>query len=131
MYGDFLSEQLLKLSFCLQGVAFPYRASPPSLDAVDISFVTDIYFHQKNEREHQAALELRDAVLRLRKDGAFVAVPLWRVNLEPIGPHPVGESPNFAPSGGPWLTSTRDSDKDPTRSGVRQNRSHPYFLTCA
>jgi Dopa 4,5-dioxygenase family len=63
-----------------------------TLDAVDVSFVTDIYFHQKNEREHQAALELRDAVLRLRRGGAFVAVPLWRVNLEPIGPHPVGES---------------------------------------
>ncbi|KAF8265318.1 hypothetical protein EI94DRAFT_1772386 [Lactarius quietus] len=41
----------------------------------------DIYFHQKNEDEHQAALQLRDAVLRLRRDGAFVAVPLWRVNL--------------------------------------------------
>jgi DOPA 4,5-dioxygenase len=37
-------------------------------------------------------LELRDAVLRLRRDGAFVAVPLWRVNLEPAGPHPVGTS---------------------------------------
>ena len=53
------------------------------------SFV-DIYFHQKNEQEREAALELRDAVLRLRRDGAFVAVPLWRVNLSPIGPHPVG-----------------------------------------
>jgi hypothetical protein len=50
----------------------------------------DIYFHQNNATEHQEALELRDAVLRLRRDGAFVAVPLFRVNTGPIGPHPVG-----------------------------------------
>lgn len=50
----------------------------------------DIYFHQGNADEHQAALDLRDAVLRLRRDGAFVAVPLFRVNTDPIGPHPVG-----------------------------------------
>lgn len=54
-------------------------------------FSTDIYFHQRNADEHQAALDLRDAVLRLRRDGAFVAVPLFRVNTDPIGPHPVGE----------------------------------------
>ncbi|KAG8749359.1 hypothetical protein FRC14_001478 [Serendipita sp. 396] len=51
-----------------------------------------IYFHQKNEREHKEALTLRDAVLRLRHAGAFVAVPLWRVNEWPMGPHPVGMS---------------------------------------
>lgn len=51
----------------------------------------DIYFLQNNADEHHAALELRDAVLRLRRDGAFVAVPLFRVNTAPIGPHPVGE----------------------------------------
>lgn len=55
----------------------------------------DIYFHQRNASEHHAALELRDAVLRLRRDGAFVAVPLFRVNSEPIGPHPVGPSKNL------------------------------------
>ncbi|CCM05768.1 uncharacterized protein FIBRA_08001 [Fibroporia radiculosa] len=43
----------------------------------------------RNADEHQAALELRDAVLRLRRDGAFIAVPLFRVNSDPIGPHPV------------------------------------------
>ena len=53
--------------------------------------LSDIYFHQRNADEHHAALELRDAVLRLRRDGAFVAVPLFRVNTDPIGPHPVGE----------------------------------------
>ena len=53
----------------------------------------DIYFHQRNADEHQAALELRDAVLRLRRDGAFIAVPLFRVNTDPIGPHPVGMFP--------------------------------------
>ena len=68
--------------------------------AILTSFV-DIYFHQKNEQEREAALELRDAVLRLRRDGAFVAVPLWRVNLSPIGPHPVGTYMCFIPSCSP------------------------------
>ncbi|KDQ59759.1 hypothetical protein JAAARDRAFT_33332 [Jaapia argillacea MUCL 33604] len=57
-----------------------------------------IYFHQHNAEEHQAALELRDAVLRLRRDGAFIAVPLWRVNMEPIGPHPVGSYEIWCPA---------------------------------
>ncbi|KAF7295854.1 hypothetical protein HMN09_01128800 [Mycena chlorophos] len=50
-----------------------------------------IYFHQGNAEEHHYALELRDAVLRLRRDGAFIAVPLFRVNTDPIGPHPAGK----------------------------------------
>ncbi|KAI0818651.1 DOPA-like domain-containing protein [Irpex lacteus] len=57
-----------------------------------------IYFHQRNADEHQAALDLRDAVLRLRRDGAFVAVPLFRVNTDPIGPHPVGSYEIWCPS---------------------------------
>ncbi|KAI0078971.1 hypothetical protein K474DRAFT_747321 [Panus rudis PR-1116 ss-1] len=57
-----------------------------------------IYFHQKNTQEYRAALELRDAVLRLRRDGAFVAVPLFRVNTEPMGPHPVGSYEIWCPS---------------------------------
>ncbi|KAF9464553.1 DOPA-like domain-containing protein [Collybia nuda] len=57
-----------------------------------------IYFHQRNASEHHAALELRDAVLRLRRDGAFVAVPLFRVNTEPIGPHPVGSYEIWVPA---------------------------------
>ncbi|KAJ3525831.1 hypothetical protein NMY22_g10411 [Coprinellus aureogranulatus] len=57
-----------------------------------------IYFHQKNTQEKEAALKLRDAVLRLRRDGAFVAVPLFRVNVDPIGPHPVGSYEIWAPS---------------------------------
>lgn len=57
-----------------------------------------IYFHQNNADEHQSALELRDAVLRLRRDGAFVAVPLFRVNTAPIGPHPVGSYEIWCPS---------------------------------
>lgn len=50
----------------------------------------DIYFFQNNEYSRTRALELRDAILSLRKDGAFAAVPLFRVNFGPIGPHPVG-----------------------------------------
>ncbi|KAI0781496.1 DOPA-like domain-containing protein [Trametes elegans] len=56
-----------------------------------------IYFHQRNADEHHAALELRDAVLRLRRDGAFVAVPLFRVNNDPVGPHPVGSYEIWVP----------------------------------
>lgn len=33
----------------------------------------DIYFLQNDAKAKQAALDLRDAVLRLRRDGAFVA----------------------------------------------------------
>ncbi|KAF9239114.1 DOPA-like domain-containing protein [Melanogaster broomeanus] len=57
-----------------------------------------IYFHQNNANDHHAALELRDAVLRLRRDGAFVAVPLFRVNTDPVGPHPVGSYEIWVPS---------------------------------
>ncbi|KAF5386945.1 hypothetical protein D9615_002023 [Tricholomella constricta] len=57
-----------------------------------------IYFHQRNAASHHTALNLRDAVLRLRRDGAFVAVPLFRVNTEPIGPHPVGSYEIWVPA---------------------------------
>jgi len=56
-----------------------------------------IYFLQNDPKARQAALNLRDAVLRLRRDGAFVAVPLFRVNYEPIGPHPVGSYEIWCP----------------------------------
>ncbi|KAK8148372.1 hypothetical protein G3M48_010282 [Beauveria asiatica] len=59
-----------------------------------------IYFLLQSPTEKAAALALRDAVLKLRRDGksisglvqtsAFVAVPLHRVNEYPIGPHPAG-----------------------------------------
>ncbi|KAG8853370.1 hypothetical protein FRB96_008160 [Tulasnella sp. 330] len=57
----------------------------------------DIYFLQNDPKAKQAALTLRDAVLRLRRDGAFVAVPLWRVNEDPVGPHPVGSYEIWCP----------------------------------
>lgn len=41
---------------------------------------------------------MRDAVLRLRRDGAFVAIPLWGVNEYPVGPHPVGSYEIWCPS---------------------------------
>ncbi|KAJ7063625.1 DOPA-like domain-containing protein [Mycena amicta] len=57
-----------------------------------------IYFHQGNSEEQHYALALRDAVLRLRRDGAFIAVPLFRVNTDPMGPHPVGSYEIWVPS---------------------------------
>ncbi|EJD06232.1 uncharacterized protein FOMMEDRAFT_77662 [Fomitiporia mediterranea MF3/22] len=57
-----------------------------------------IYFLQNNKEQHEAALNLRDSVLRLRRDGAFVAVPLDRVNMGPIGPHPAGSYEIWCPS---------------------------------
>ncbi|KAK6500065.1 hypothetical protein TWF481_010423 [Arthrobotrys musiformis] len=56
-----------------------------------------IYFLLQSETETAAALALRDAVLRLRRDGAFVAVPLRRVNKYPIGPHPAGSYEIWVP----------------------------------
>nr|XP_036582017.1 DOPA 4,5-dioxygenase [Colletotrichum truncatum]KAF6790574.1 DOPA 4,5-dioxygenase [Colletotrichum truncatum] len=49
-----------------------------------------IYFLLQSPTETARALALRDAILRLRRDGAFVAVPLYRVNEYPVGPHPAG-----------------------------------------
>ncbi|ELU43772.1 dopa 4,5-dioxygenase family domain-containing protein [Rhizoctonia solani AG-1 IA] len=57
-----------------------------------------IYFLQRNAAQHAAALALRDAILRLRRDGAFVAVPLYRVNTAPVGPHPAGSYEIWVPS---------------------------------
>ncbi|KAK2464717.1 hypothetical protein APHAL10511_003293 [Amanita phalloides] len=57
-----------------------------------------IYFHHNNAQEHQAALELRDAVLQLRRDGAFVAVPFHTVHTEAFGPHPTGSFEIWAPA---------------------------------
>ncbi|KAK0462634.1 DOPA-like domain-containing protein, partial [Desarmillaria tabescens] len=56
-----------------------------------------IYFHQTNAAEHHFALELRDAVLRLCRDGAFVAVPLFQVNTDANGPRPVGSYEIWVP----------------------------------
>ncbi|KAG4436098.1 hypothetical protein IFR05_008418 [Cadophora sp. M221] len=56
-----------------------------------------IYFLIQSPIETAAALALRDAVLRLRRDGAFVAVPLHRVNKYPIGPHPAGSYEIWVP----------------------------------
>lgn len=77
-------EQKLDVNYFLIVLTLTSRLSSPS-------DLLDIYFHQKNTQEHAEALQLRDAVLRLRRDGVFVAVPLFRVNTEPIGPHPVGQ----------------------------------------
>ena len=44
-----------------------------------------------------AALALRDSILRLRRDGVFVAVPLHSVNQGPMGPHVVGSYEVWVP----------------------------------
>ena len=77
-------------------MAFPYDWSLTWVPLRLLNIGPDIYFHQRNADEHHAALELRDAVLRLRRDGAFIAVPLFRVNTDPIGPHPVGKLSVYA-----------------------------------
>ncbi|KAF8589729.1 hypothetical protein K439DRAFT_1657773 [Ramaria rubella] len=77
-------------------------APPSDLQTVVDSEIQEwhfhIYFHQSNVTEHNAALALRDAVLTLRRDGAFIAVPLWRVNMAPVGPHPAGSYEIWCPS---------------------------------
>ncbi|KAF8626304.1 hypothetical protein AX15_004974 [Amanita polypyramis BW_CC] len=57
-----------------------------------------IYFLLGNPEQQQAALDLRNAVLNLRRDGAFIAVPFFRVNAGPMGPHPVGSYEIWVPS---------------------------------
>ena len=73
-------------------MALPYVPAPRSHNFISPKTppTPDIYFLQRNPVQSAAALALRDAVLRLRRDGAFVAVPLYRVNTDPIGPHPAG-----------------------------------------
>lgn len=88
----------------------------------------DIYFHQRNADEHHAALQLRDAVLRLRRDGAFVAVPLFRVNTDPIGPHPVGKY-RFRRSS--YSFQCLGMVQGHMKSGAPQSRLLRCFPTCA
>lgn len=66
----------------------PYRFSLIHQEIREWHF--HIYFLQNNATARAAALQLRDSVLRLRSNGAFVAVPLFRVNQGPVGPHPIG-----------------------------------------
>ncbi|CEJ82069.1 Putative Dopa-dioxygenase [[Torrubiella] hemipterigena] len=56
-----------------------------------------IYFLLQSPTETALALALRNAVLKLRRDGAFVAVPLVRVNEHPVGPHPAGSYEIWVP----------------------------------
>jgi len=87
---NFLSETRADI----QGMAFSYVIFlvPFTQNLIEkiLTIFQDIYFLQNNTSQHTEALALRDAVLRLRRDGAFIAVPLWRVNEGPIGPHPAG-----------------------------------------
>ena len=76
------------------------------------------------------ALQLRDAVLRLRRDGAFVAVPLFRVNMEPIGPHPVGEHRFHLPPN-PETLRCISPLQDHMRSGCHRNHSRLCSLISA
>ncbi|KAF7323373.1 hypothetical protein HMN09_00118200 [Mycena chlorophos] len=87
----------LKTVLDSEGMALSYAPFQTKLDLKNEQY-TDIYFHQGNAEEHHYALELRDAVLRLRRDGAFIAVPLFRVNTDPIGPHPAGSYEIWVPS---------------------------------
>ncbi|KAL4065146.1 hypothetical protein J3A83DRAFT_4375665 [Scleroderma citrinum] len=52
----------------------------------------NIYF-ARNIKEHYAALELHDAVLR--REGAFVAVSLFHVNTSPMVPYPAPMKSGF------------------------------------
>ncbi|KAG8967269.1 hypothetical protein FRC05_002115 [Tulasnella sp. 425] len=76
------------------------RFIPTILDfySFDDRSLEDIYFLTQDPKARQAALNLRDAVLHLRKEGAFVAVPLYRVNYGPMGPHPAGSYEIWCPA---------------------------------
>ncbi|KAI1855755.1 hypothetical protein JX265_012200 [Neoarthrinium moseri] len=78
-------------------VADPQDDLKTVVDARTREWHFHIYFLLQSPTETAAALALRDAVLRLRRDGAFVAVPLFRVNEYPIGPHPAGSYEIWVP----------------------------------
>ncbi|CAN8105868.1 unnamed protein product [Discula destructiva] len=87
-------------------VTRPTASSAPLSPETDLKKVVEsrnrewhfhIYFLTQSPTETAAALALRDAVLRLRRDGAFVAVPLFRVNEYPMGPHPAGSYEIWVP----------------------------------
>lgn len=56
-----------------------------------------VYFFQTNEVSKNAALKLRDRLLDLTKKKFFHVVPLERVNMAPIGPHPIGSYEVWCP----------------------------------
>ncbi|KIK69001.1 hypothetical protein GYMLUDRAFT_631275 [Collybiopsis luxurians FD-317 M1] len=68
------------------------------LDSEVKEWLFHIYFNQNNSGQYHTALELREAILRLRRDGAFVAVPLFRINAGPSGPHVTGSFEVWVPS---------------------------------
>ena len=115
------------LSYSVQGSGISVSNTPPSFTSRKLTVELDIYFLQNNKVASSKALKLRDAVLRLRNNGAFVAVPLLRVNEAPVGPHPVGKMIpvlaylNISPL---WL-------QDLTRYGVQLNPSLRSSPTCA
>ncbi|KIY72946.1 hypothetical protein CYLTODRAFT_417458 [Cylindrobasidium torrendii FP15055 ss-10] len=57
-----------------------------------------VYFRPSNPAEQQAAMQLRDVIMKLVRAGAFVAVPLYRVHMEARGPHPVGSYEIWVPN---------------------------------
>ncbi|KAF9073521.1 DOPA-like domain-containing protein [Rhodocollybia butyracea] len=56
-----------------------------------------VYFKQKNADQYFLAMELRDAIIHLRGEGAFVAVPFYQANTDPVGPHPMGSYEIWVP----------------------------------
>ncbi|KAJ3118148.1 hypothetical protein HDU96_003677 [Phlyctochytrium bullatum] len=57
-----------------------------------------IYWLTKDATAKKAAMDLRQEVIRLNDAKFFVAVPLFRVNEEPMGPHPVGSYEVWVPT---------------------------------
>ncbi|KAJ3104506.1 hypothetical protein HDU97_009119 [Phlyctochytrium planicorne] len=57
-----------------------------------------IYWISSDPQAKKAALALRDDVLRLNSEKFFVAVPLFRVNEGPVGPHPMGSYEIWVPT---------------------------------
>ena len=61
------------------------------ISPLNIQGTLNIYFHQANVKDCHVAIELQDAVISLRQEGAFVAIPPDCINMCPVSPHPVGE----------------------------------------
>lgn len=62
----------------------------PEQDEEIKEFHFHVYFFQTNQENCKSAEELRDKIFKLVDQGFFHVVPLWHINVQPIGPHTIG-----------------------------------------
>ncbi|CAG8470559.1 8854_t:CDS:2 [Diversispora eburnea] len=56
-----------------------------------------VYFFQKNQKQQESALKLREKIIELTEKGFFHPVPFQNVNYTPVGPHSIGSYEVWCP----------------------------------